>query len=413
MHLGSSPNIPIIGSSTSSNGGQARGEAEGHGQLVERLQARLPEITGAILDRLHGMERDDPVRDVEYLESLGHAVHKGVRYGIEVLELGQERASPAPPAVTGHARLAARHRIPLETVIRRYLAGKNLLSDFLLEEASGLAGCGPNLLRTAMAAQDAAFERVISSATEEYRRETQARLTSRDSRLAERVQRLLDGESVDPSTLEYDLGAWHLGLVALSPDVRPLLRALSKEAGGRLLVVAPSEGETWAWLGSRDPIDPRLVSQWAERDWPGAVPLGVGEPVEALLGWRRTHEQARSAVGLTHSVEGSVVRYRDVALIAAAGRDPLLLASLRDMYLLPLAEEGDRADLLRQTLRAYFAADRNSSSAAAALGVSRQTVANRLQTVEERVGEPVSECADALHAALRLEELRVLRDSRS
>jgi hypothetical protein len=45
------------------------------------------------------------------------------------------------------------------------------------------------------------------------------------------------------------------------------------------------------------------------------------------------------------------------------------------------------------------------SSAAAALGVSRRTVANRLQTVEARIGRPLGASMPDLEAALRLEEL--------
>ncbi len=61
--------------------------------------------------------------------------------------------------------------------------------------------------------------------------------------------------------------------------------------------------------------------------------------------------------------------------------------------------------MLRQTLRAYFAAERNASSTAAALGVSRQTVINRLRVVEERLGRSLGSCAVEVEAALRLEDM--------
>jgi DNA-binding PucR family transcriptional regulator len=82
-----------------------------------------------------------------------------------------------------------------------------------------------------------------------------------------------------------------------------------------------------------------------------------------------------------------------------------MTASLLELYLLPLRRERDGGHVLRETLRAYFAADRNGSSAAAALGVSRQTVANRLQAVERQLNQSLKVCADLLHVALRLEEL--------
>jgi DNA-binding PucR family transcriptional regulator len=56
----------------------------------------------------------------------------------------------------------------------------------------------------------------------------------------------------------------------------------------------------------------------------------------------------------------------------------------------------------RRTLRAYFAAERNVSSAAAALGVRRQTITSRLHVIEERLGRSLGVYATELDAALRL-----------
>lgn len=67
-------------------------------------------------------------------------------------------------------------------------------------------------------------------------------------------------------------------------------------------------------------------------------------------------------------------------------QDSLLTASLRELYLAPLEQERNGGEVLRATLRAYFSAGRNVSSTAAALGVNRRTVANRLHRVEERLG---------------------------
>jgi DNA-binding PucR family transcriptional regulator len=72
---------------------------------------------------------------------------------------------------------------------------------------------------------------------------------------------------------------------------------------------------------------------------------------------------------------------------------------------MPLAEERDGGETLRETLRAYFATGHNASSAAAALGVRRHTVASRLRAIEERLKRTLSSCAAALELALRLEEL--------
>ena len=86
-------------------------------------------------------------------------------------------------------------------------------------------------------------------------------------------------------------------------------------------------------------------------------------------------------------------------------QDELLASSLRKLYLEPLEAERDGGEVARETLRAYFAADRNVSSAAAILDVERRTVSNRLRSIEQRLGRQLSSCAVELSIALRLEQL--------
>ena len=384
--------------------------------MAERLRARAPEIQQAILDRLGGLEGDAPVREPDYLHGLNEAVRRGVEYGIEVVAVGAERAEPAPLALPAQVRLAARHRISLALVIRRFTVAKGSFQQFVLEEAAAMRDLAPAELTEALTAQECVLQQLIATATEEHRRETSPPATNLEARIAERVRRLLDGEQVDASLLEYDLSGHHLGLVARTPAAHPLLRQLGTAVDGRLLAVTPNETETWAWIGARRPVDVEAVLRWVREAWPGAAPLGIGEPADGPSGWRRTHQQARAAAGLDRAGSRAALRYRDVAMLAAAARDPLLVASLQEMYLAPLTEKGRREVPLRETLRAYFAADGNASSACSALGVSRQTVANRLLTVEERIQYPLAKCADALQVALSLEELGHfpdLTDSRS
>ena len=119
---------------------------------------------------------------------------------------------------------------------------------------------------------------------------------------------------------------------------------------------------------------------------PGGVPPGAALPVAQ-----------RSEVPLVH--------YGNVALLAACLRDPVLSASLRRAYLAPLDSHRDNGLTAKATLRAYFEAARNMSSAAAILGVSRRTVATRLAAVEERLGGPLDAIGAELEIALRLDQL--------
>ena len=372
--------------------------------MAERLQARVPEITAAILDRLQAMEGEATIRDIEYRQGLDRAVASGVDYGLEVLALGEERASPVPLPLLTQSRLAARQRIPLDLVIRRYVAAKETLSHFMLAESGDLPLVSPAQLHHVMTVQGSVFDRILSRASEEYQREIDNRRSPRKGHNVERIQRLLRGDPADPAPLEYPLDGTHLGLVALSSDAGAPLRALSKEFDSRMLSAKPVDGATWAWVGGKNTPDPASVKQWATKHWPESVPLGIGELIDSLSGWRRTHAQAQAAAQLAHFDPSGIARYRDIALLAAASRDPLLLNSLRDMFLDRLMLDGDRGEVLRTTLFAYFAANRNSSSAASALGVTRQTVSNRLYAVEERLRQSIGACGDLLHVALQIDE---------
>ncbi len=140
--------------------------------------------------------------------------------------------------------------------------------------------------------------------------------------------------------------------------------------------------------------------------------MAIGEPAAGLAGWRLTHRQARAALAVAVRGRRPVVRYADVAILATVLRDDLLAGSLRRLYLEPLEDRRDRGETLRRTLRAWFAAGRNVSMAAAALGVSRQAVARRLRAAEERIGRPLDACDLELDAALRFAALDELDAAR-
>jgi len=90
-------------------------------------------------------------------------------------------------------------------------------------------------------------------------------------------------------------------------------------------------------------------------------------------------------------------------VVRALRRDELISTSLRRLYLDPLEAGRDGGETTRETLRAWFRCERNISSTAAALGVDRRTVRNRLRVVEAQVGRPLAEVALDLELALRLD----------
>jgi DNA-binding PucR family transcriptional regulator len=94
-----------------------------------------------------------------------------------------------------------------------------------------------------------------------------------------------------------------------------------------------------------------------------------------------------------------------VALAAAALQDPVLAASLHQLYVAPLAGRQKDRVAVRETLRTYFANGRSLTATAAVLNVARQTVRSRLRTAEERLSRPLDDCTPEVEVALSLEEI--------
>ncbi|HEY5054445.1 MAG TPA: helix-turn-helix domain-containing protein [Solirubrobacterales bacterium] len=343
--------------------------------------------------------------DPEYVEGLRAVIPAALDYGLDAIERGEERSSLPPPALLAQARLAARNGVNLDTVLRRYFAGYTLLGDFLIEEAKGADLLGATELKRLLRTQATLFDRLIAAITVEYARESEGRLDTAEQRRAERVKRLLDGELLDTAELRYDFDAHHLGAIGVGPGAGDAFRELAKSLDRRLLAICPGGDSVWAWFGARGALDPEHLEHHISLDWPSRVSLALGEPTQGLAGWRLTHQQARATLPIALRKPQTFVRYADVALLASVLQDDVFTTSLRQLYLVPLEVGHDGGDAARETLRAYFAAGCNVSSAAAALGVKRHTVTNRIRVIEEQIHRPLSSCSAEMETALHLESL--------
>jgi PucR C-terminal helix-turn-helix domain/GGDEF-like domain len=379
-------------------------EEEMRAAVVERLRSRRAEIEETIF--VHVREAvPDPAgdEDAEYAVGLRAAVTSAVDYGLVGVEHEDAWERPAPSAVIVQAARAARAGVGLETVLLRYVAGHTLLGDFVMEEAERLGGKGMTL-RYLRRRQAALLGRLTSAIVDEYQRELERTERSPGQRLADRVQRTLVGEPTDSAELGYELDAWHLGVIATGTKADQMVRGLASELGRQLLVVPRGEETVWAWFGDqRKPAVADLGRLLLAKSC-ADVSLAIGEPAKGLKGFRLTHRQAQAALLVALRSPQWLTRYADVALLAFALRDEMLARSLVDIYLSPLDGSRNSSPVLRQTLRAYFAAERNASSAAAALGVARHTIENRLRKVEERLDRRLSSCLAELEVALRFDD---------
>jgi hypothetical protein len=376
---------------------------------VERLRARLPEITEAIIARVRDAV-PDPARDEdpEYAVGLRAAVVAAIDFVLVGIAHGNGRQAPIPAAVVAQAQRAARERVSVGAVLRRYIAGSARLEDFVVQEANHSGGQGHGtLLGEALRTQAVLFDRLSASIEAEYMDESARAKRSREQHRAELVQELLAGRPIEAAELGYELNAWHLGLVATGASAAQLIKALAVRLDRELLSVMHSEGLVWAWLGGPDrPATADIDGALSSSRYPKAS-LAFGEPAEGPDGWRMTHQQALAALLVARRAPQRLTRYADVALPALALQVEVMARSLIDTYLVPLDSPPNGASVLRETLRVYLTVERSISSTAAALTVSRNTVEKRLRTIEKRLGRHLPTCLAELEVALRLEALGV------
>jgi PucR C-terminal helix-turn-helix domain/GGDEF-like domain len=374
--------------------------------LLSGLERRREEIGLEIFARVRAIGLDEERPDPEYVEGLRLAVEAAIDHTIEAFGRESDRPLEVPHRVLAQARLAARHGVTLDTVLRRYLAGHAVLGDFLVEEAAHLR-VSTGELRRILRAAAAETDRMLAAVSTAYVSElVSTPAASREQRRLEIVRRALDGELVDVGNLGYDVDRFHVGIVFGGSQMEEALASLVARRDAVHLHVAGDDGLLWAWIGRNEGLSPREIQAALAAVLPVGPRVGIGEPLFGRTGWRLTHEQARAALFVAERSSEQVVRYADVAVLASAIKDELLTTSLKAIYLDPLEETRGDVGVLRDTLRAYFAADRSASSTAAALGVTRNTVTNRIRAIEERIGHLRPSLAADLSLALRLDELK-------
>jgi GGDEF-like domain/PucR C-terminal helix-turn-helix domain len=380
------------------------GSDDSRSRLLEGVRSRRQEIGRAVFDRVHAIGPGGAA-DLEYRDGLRQATEAAIDHTIEALEGRSQLDLSVPVSLLSQARLAARRRVPLEVILRRYLAGNAVLGDFVMEEAER-QDVSAGILRWILRSQAVTADRAVAVIGATYLQEADStRPRSSDDRRAELVRRFLAGELIDPASLEYAFDRWHLALAVRGQDRVDAADAVTATLDVRRLIVPADDDSLWVWLGTREKLEPRCIEEAVAADLPTDIRVGIGEPAVGRAGWRLSHEQAQAALTVAIRSSGTAARYADVALLASAMQDDLIATSLHQIYLVPLDEDHERGGVLRETLCAYLATRGNVTSAAAILSVDRRTVANRLRVAENRIGTSLDVCVSELKIALQLDRL--------
>ena len=235
-----------------------------------------------------------------------------------------------------------------------------------------------------------------------YQRELEQSVRSGEQRRVHAIRALLEGGSLVGAQLDVDLEQHHVGVVAWGEEGRGRPRA----GRGARPPAADDRAAEQELVG----LDQRHTRA---RSFSGggseALPAGrLGAARDRARGLRRSGLPRHQPPGpegprwIARNLDRPVVHYGDVAVEALASENHDDARAFVANELRGIDDDSPTSQRIRETIVAYFAADHNAASAAAALGIHHQTVANRLRVAEERLGHPVGARRVELETALRL-----------
>lgn len=377
--------------------------------LARGVEACLPALTETIMRRLREevpeyYKFDDPLLAAAEKE----AVTASLRDILDGLVEGRTPPEHASDRILREARLAAQADVDLHALLRTSRVGQAATWDCFLEVADEVlpeSGQRLPVLRHASQYHFAWNDRVTESVIDAYQKERNAfYFQGRDRKRRALVRDLLAGIPVDEAALAYSLRGRHLGIVLWGEAPEAALKQLTTTLGWQSLTVTGTGGTLLGWMGrpaGRASGDDDL----SHLTMPPGTHLACGEYASDVEGMRLTHRQAWQAYRVARIKGEPITWYRRVALEALVLRDLPAVRSFVQRELGPLYGDAERAVVLRETLRAYFASGQNAASTAAIIGVHERTVAYRLRSVEKWLGTSITSVRDELSVALRLCDL--------
>lgn len=343
----------------------------------------------------------------EVREAVVGGQHATVRGALEWLTKADSPPQPACGEIDHAAQTWALAGLPVGTLLRACWIERSLLSERLTAEIQEQVTepesldlskeCDRRLCRWA----EAVTGELIDCHTDSVpTQSTQRRLAL--------LREILSGGRTDSVSLGYEFGRYHLALIAWGAGAEDVPARVADAVGCQVLVAQPEDQVVWAWLGgSRDLAGPEGSGLEAVK-LPGSTAVAFGDCLRGIAGFRTSHIQARSAMRVADLCSRRVSHYHEVALEALITQNVESARLFVDRELGALHDgertingDDERSRRFRETLEAYFEAGSRSSGAAAMLGVTDETVSNRLRRIEERLGMRILERQGELQAALR------------
>jgi hypothetical protein len=373
--------------------------------LTHRLELRKAEIVEREMARIKDeapdwyVAHEPAVIDAGSRSCLAH-----LDATLAAISRGCEVPAEPPPAALDEARITAQAGISLEALQHSYRVGHGVLWEITMDEVDAHIENHEDrvkVLRLISRFLFAYVDAMMPAVAEAYAREYEAQFRDSEYRKYQLVRNVLAELPIDEGKLGYRLSTQHLGVVAWGSSPEQVIRGLADALECQALTIPSPGGAISGWLGSERLSDSEVRS--AVRFKPAADTfLALGEANGGIDGFRRTHRQAWYAYRVAGLDPAPITSYWDVSLLALALQDEQAAREFVLDELGSLAGTDERSALLRQTLEAYFATGQNATAAAAMLGVHDRTVAYRIRSIEERIGDSITGRASELIVALKL-----------
>jgi hypothetical protein len=307
---------------------------------------------------------------------------------------------PQPPVSEAEQaiQLWARSGLSLGLLLRTYWIEQMVLLEAMMNEID--AGDAWAVAVTARRLQTW-VDKLAAEVSERFEME-RTRLSTPSGRRLILTMNLLRGAPVDSASLGYELMHWHLGCIAWGNDPAATILNLADKLGRSQLALAVDDTTAWGWIGGGTPLSAADTRKLMRFNPPQGTALALGDCLRGVPGFRESHRQALDARHVALLTSSERTFYRDVALEALTTRDPQPALAFARRELNNLAETHPNARRDRDTLSAYLAAGQRASAAAAVLGITDETVSNRLRRIEDHLGVRISDRSAELAVALRI-----------
>jgi hypothetical protein len=372
-------------------------------RLATALAARLGELSG---ETVEGLRVEAPVwASAEAIGEEEVAAFVRASLGAQVRSFRRRTLPERCPDVDLHGARAIARVGDLKSMLSGYRIAHRVLWDAwlgLIEDSGAEQAVRRGLLRFGSRFFFRYAGVLGDYVADNYQLELEQSLRSGEQRRFQVVKGLLEGRTSLSAELDLNLEQHHLGLLAWGPGGQDAARELAAGVGRLLLLVSPFEHVWWGWLSGAQPLDPASEAVVRDLAPPPGTGLTAGLDGFGESGFLATHRQAQRARRIALRLEIPVALYADVAVEALLGDNTADARAFVEHELHGIGDESVASRRIRETISAYFAAEHNAASAAAALGVPQQTIANRLRAAEERIGHPVASRRIELETAMRL-----------